>query len=109
MISKQHYNKINEPIRISLVFIEINFAELAMVSLSLFIIMAIFGFINVYFNIFGVLFFLCLLALYGPIIGALNYANKQDHPQFLISWISFKFFQPKRITFYSPKPTGYVR
>lgn len=105
MIAKKHYNKINEPIRISLLVFEINFIELAIMSLSLFLIMVLCGVVNVYVNIFGVWFFLTLLALYVPLLCLLSFANKQDHPQFLLSWLSLKL-QPKRITFIKPTLFG---
>jgi len=107
MIYKPHYSKINEPIRISLVVFEINFIELALVSGSLFVIMVVFGFVNIYLNLFGMSFFLALAGLYVPLLWVLNHANRQDHPDFLISYISYRFFQPKHITFYTPQPAPY--
>lgn len=102
MVVKTHYNKINEPIKVSLVFFEINFLELAMVTLSLLIIMLLCGFINVYINLFGIYFFLSVLSAYVPLVFLLSFSNKQDHPQFLVSWIAYRVFQPKRITFFNP-------
>lgn len=32
----------------------------------------------------------------------LYFANKKDHPSFLMSYIAKRFFQPRRITFYKP-------
>lgn len=103
MVTKLHYNKINEPIKVSLLVVEINFMELAMVTLSFLVIMLLCGFINVYINLFGILFFLGLLSLYVPVVFLLSYANRQDHPQFLLSWIAYRIFQPKHITFVNPK------
>jgi len=104
MVAKKHYNKINEPIRVSLVFFEINFLELAMVTLSIFVLLVILGFVNVYADVLGWKSFLMLVALYVPLIRLLIFGNKQDHPSFLLSLISFKFFQPRRITHLNPKP-----
>lgn len=103
MITQTHFNKVNEPIKVNLFFFSINFLELAVVSASFFVVMIIFGVVNMFVSIIGVIPFLVICSLYVPILYLMSYANRHDHPQFIVSWLAYKIFQPRRIQVYNPR------
>jgi hypothetical protein len=48
--------------------------------------------------------FLIVVLVFIVIVFMLKFANKQNHPQFLLAYISYFLFQPKKISFRNPNP-----
>jgi hypothetical protein len=98
---KQHYPRINEPIRVK----GVNFWDLLYLTLGLVFSVILIGIVSLIINLSIVTTLVCLILLFFGYYRAIMFLikmNKHDDPQFLLSWISFKIFQPKQIVFYNP-------
>ena len=98
MTVKEHFPRINEPLRVK----GINFYDLLFLTIGIFILVIITAILALYLEFNGALPIVLEIGAYFFILKQLNKANKQDHPQYLLSLVSFKFFQPKKITYYNP-------
>lgn len=106
MLLKPHRNSVNEPIKIwGVTFME--FAAISIPSIVLLVLVIIplaFGVIPSY------IIFL-IPVLWGILLRQLQKSNRHGHPEYLRSWVAYKFLHPKIIvikdpTFYARKVSG---
>jgi hypothetical protein len=100
MIPKPHNPRINDPVRI----FGINFYDLAItVGVMLLLIILLAG-VNILADFFPPIAFLVVFLIFIVVVFIMKFANKQNHPQFLLAYISYFLFQPKKILFRNPNP-----
>lgn len=101
MITKEHRPNINEPI----ILFGMQFFDLAILTGLFAMMMIIGGMLNAFFDFLGGWFFSFIAFTYLGCILALRFSNRQGENGFLISFLSFHFYQPKHIRHYG-KGTG---
>lgn len=91
---KGHNPNINRPI----VVYGINLMDLIILIVAAVVLLLLSGVLNVFTSSSVPSFvFLVVVILLGMAFMVLRKANKKGHRQYLLSWLSFRFFQPKRI------------
>lgn len=92
--------RINDPIKM----LGLGYYEALYLLVSMVGVIMILGFLNVYFDFMSIYVFFGVLLLYAILYQLLKRANAQKRNDFLRSWISFHFTQPKHIKYWRTRP-----
>lgn len=79
------------------------FFDLALVTGVFILLMLVIGILNTYIPIAGSRVFLVLFIVYTGLLVLLRFANRQGEKDYILSFLSYHFFQPKHIKYYGGK------